>query len=104
MSSEPDYCPFCGARLSMDESFEAHLDDYDECASSYAEWTGGGSQRSSGASRAPGTSRGKAVLTWLIIAIVMTYALVIQGSVLLGVIASALVYAVAQIDWQGLAT
>jgi hypothetical protein len=104
MPSEVDYCPFCGARLSMDESLEAHLDDYDECASSYAEWTGGGSQRKTAATRDPATSRGKAVVTWLIIAVVMTYALVIQGSVLLGVIASALVYAVAHVDWRGLAT
>jgi len=99
MPSDPDYCPFCGARLSMDESIDDHFEAHDDCAASFTQWKPGGSSASVLGSPS-GTQR---VIVWVLIAVLMLYALVIQGSILLGVIASAIVFIASRINWASLA-
>jgi len=101
MSSQPDYCPFCGARLSMDESLDDHFGEYEECATSFAEWDGG---RSSGSatSHSSGPSQAQQAVAWVLIAAVVLYALLIRGSILLGVIAGGIVFIASRIDWTDL--
>jgi|GEM_PF-2673720 len=102
MPAQPDYCPFCGARLSMDESLDDHCEEYEECGASFAEWNGG---RSSGSAASPsaGPSQAQQAVAWVLIAAIMLYALVIQGSILLGVIASGVVFVASRIDWASVA-
>ena len=98
MPSEIDYCPFCGERLAMDESLDDHCADDEECGAAYERWQG-----SSSGGSILGADRGQRVVGWVIAAVVLLYAVIIQGSILLGLIASVIVLAVAHVDWTGLA-
>ena len=99
MPSEIDYCPFCGERLAMDESLDDHCGDTPTCADAYERWQSGGSTGGS----LLGASKGQRAVGWLIAAMILLYAFLIQGSILLGVIGSAVVLAIAHVDWTGVA-
>lgn len=82
----------------MDESLDEHFGDYDDCASSFAQWNGARSS-GSGGSRSSGPSRVQQAIGWVLIAVVILYAVLIQGSLLLGVIASVFIFIASRIDW-----
>jgi len=100
MPSDPDYCPFCGARLSMDESLDDHFADYDDCASSFAQWNPHGQ---SSPAETSGPSQAQQAVAWVLIGTVMLYALLVQGSILLGVLASGVIFIASRIDWASVA-
>ncbi|ACV48337.1 MULTISPECIES: DUF4187 domain-containing protein [Halomicrobium] len=96
MPSEIEYCPFCGARLADEESLDDHCGDAEECANARDRWQ---SSRPRGSLLA---SRRQRALGWVVAGAVVLYAFV-QASLLLGIIASVVVLAVAHVDWTGLA-
>lgn len=105
MDSEPDYCPFCGARLpdtaTTDDSEDsdpllAHLQDREECSDRYEAWNPGrttveltGNRRQSTLGR---------VLMWSLIGLAIAYSLLIVQQPLVGVSVAILIYLVFNIE------
>jgi hypothetical protein len=86
----------------MDESLDGHFTDYDDCAASFSKWDRGPSSVAP-ATDASGPGRAQQAVAWVLIGIVMLYALLVQGSILLGVIASGIIFVASRIDWTSVA-
>lgn len=112
MDPEPDYCPFCGARLAepptADDADEAdadagtgdpllaHLQDYEECGERYEEWNPGRTTVELAGSRRQ--SRFGRVLMWSLIVLAIGYSLLIVQQPLVGVSVAILIYLVFNIQ------
>ncbi|WP_153553376.1 DUF4187 domain-containing protein [Halomicrobium sp. LC1Hm] len=97
MPSEIEYCPFCGVRLENEESLDDHCGDAEECANARDRW------QSSGLGGSLLASQRQRALGWVVTGAIMLYAVFVQASILLGIVASVVVLVVAHVDWTALA-
>lgn len=97
-AATPDYCPFCGARLRDEtDGYGAHLSRHEDCrerAEAWAReergptapWTAGTSGET-----APLGGGARAVLAVVLALSILTYAILVAGQLLLGVVGAILV-------------
>jgi hypothetical protein len=106
MDPEPEYCPFCGARLADTTTAEgegddgdpllAHLQDREECRDRYEAWNPGRTTVEIAGTRRQSTF-GR-ILMWTLIGLAIAYSLLVVQQPLVGVSVAILIYIVFNIE------